>query len=324
MPCRPGSWGVDCAETCGNCAECANCDATTGECPHGCDTGFTLPFCTEMCPNMLYGSSCDQKCGHCANKTTCNHDGLCLDGCDGDYIPPMCVERTCPQGVWGSLCSNVCGKCQGGATCRLIDGACPGPCEEGYGGSFCKKRVKGIIHRDRSQRLQQCKRGTWGDECGQTCSGNCADDATCDPTDGSCIHCAPGYKLPDCSDRCEPGTWGSNCRFPCGECARDETCEDVSGKCPNECKEGFHPPACITSCDDGWYGDNCEHQCGHCRGGCHYKDGFCINGCETDWEGDTCSAMLRLGSGHRPRPSGTLITLAANTVMIVSTIFISL
>ena len=56
----------------------------------------------------------------------------------------------------------------------------------------------------RTPSFPECPAGTYGDHCSQTCSINCAGDPrVCDPFNGTCGSCLPGFK----GSKCDQGTY---------------------------------------------------------------------------------------------------------------------
>ena len=51
--CSSGTYGQDCAETCGNCDGGAPCDAVDGSCATGCAPGWTGGTCSN-CEYRFY------------------------------------------------------------------------------------------------------------------------------------------------------------------------------------------------------------------------------------------------------------------------------
>lgn len=45
--CDDGTYGTDCAWRCGWCKDYMACDKVTGQCPAGCQTGWTGSMCTQ-------------------------------------------------------------------------------------------------------------------------------------------------------------------------------------------------------------------------------------------------------------------------------------
>lgn len=312
-PCLPGTWGDNCQETCGFCRNCATCSPINGQCvktDNMCKPGFMPPSCAIKCPSKMFGPLCNKQCGHCRNGAPCDSFGVCLEGCDGEYIPPTCEVQSCPPGVWGTRCQNVCGRCKQGASCNVIGGGCPGACAVGYEGEFCTIIDKDIEDIFTSLQLQKCPAGKWGDGCTNDC-GLCRDTKSCATETGYCVDCKIGYDPPMCTSRCKPGFWGDRCLGQCGSCRNGRACDDVSGLCEGPCELGYLSPFCLYPCDGGTYGDDCKESCGHCRGTCHFKTGECTGGCEGNWQGKKCTVLVRASSDASSSTIDALWTILA-------------
>ena len=76
--CDDGTYGDNCALTCGNCINDAPCDKTSGKCA-GCEAGY-------------YGEKCDAPCGNCKLGTCDSQTGSCLGGCAAGYEGGRCDQ----------------------------------------------------------------------------------------------------------------------------------------------------------------------------------------------------------------------------------------
>jgi hypothetical protein len=48
-------------------------------------------FCFSACPDNTYGRNCRETCGLCAQNVACDKiSGVCSNGCDNSYRPPLC------------------------------------------------------------------------------------------------------------------------------------------------------------------------------------------------------------------------------------------
>nr|XP_022310810.1 secretory phospholipase A2 receptor-like isoform X2 [Crassostrea virginica] len=94
IKCSDGSYGKECQDTCGYCADQDVCHHTNGSCPNGCEAGYQGILCKAHCMNGTYGNNCSNTCGHCLDGGTCFHvNGTCLLGCDSGYTGSLCKFR---------------------------------------------------------------------------------------------------------------------------------------------------------------------------------------------------------------------------------------
>ncbi len=50
----------------------------------------------------------------------------------------FCYFSDCDPGGYGVSCASQCGHCVGGnLTCDVVNGTCPGGCEDGFGNHRC-------------------------------------------------------------------------------------------------------------------------------------------------------------------------------------------
>ncbi|KAH3892707.1 hypothetical protein DPMN_016832, partial [Dreissena polymorpha] len=85
--CVPGTYGTYCTETCGNCKNASTCNPTTGQCPSGCDVGYT-------------GSTCKDNVNECA-QNPCKNGATCNNLQNG-------YSCKCTQGWQGLNCDQGC------------------------------------------------------------------------------------------------------------------------------------------------------------------------------------------------------------------------
>ncbi|XP_064604630.1 receptor-type tyrosine-protein phosphatase T-like [Liolophura sinensis] len=100
--CTPGTYGLDCGERCGNCAEEPSvCDTTSGHCPQRtprCMLGYRTEKCDEVCTPGTYGLDCGKRCGNCAEgpsvcDTTSGHCPQRTPRCMLGYRTEKCDEE---------------------------------------------------------------------------------------------------------------------------------------------------------------------------------------------------------------------------------------
>ncbi|KAK6991347.1 multiple epidermal growth factor-like domains protein 10, partial [Biomphalaria glabrata] len=87
-----------------------------------------------------------------------------------------------------------------------------------------------------------CNEMTYGQSCSKICSTNCTDQK-CDPVNGKCNVCIPGYKGDFCNQTCSEKTYGQNCSLNCSSKCTDQKCDPVYGKC-NVCIPGYKGDFC--------------------------------------------------------------------------------
>ena len=166
----------------------------TGQCLHGCRTGWWGDLCLEPCPRGCFGS-CDRVSGKCSS---------CVDGRYGAENCSMYCDSYCRQ-VACNVTNGEC-DCGEGRYYSFENSACI-ECSEGCE-DICGKRANCT-----------CKSGYFGFRCDGKCSLNCKTQ-TCDITDGRCSGCKSGFH----GDRC-----GEVCGEGCTECHQDTGA--CGGKC---------------------------------------------------------------------------------------------
>lgn len=55
--CCDGTYGMECSESCGMCADRVACDKATGVCPSGCEDGFVGDLCLDYGKNFAVSKS---------------------------------------------------------------------------------------------------------------------------------------------------------------------------------------------------------------------------------------------------------------------------
>ncbi|PVD24706.1 hypothetical protein C0Q70_15191 [Pomacea canaliculata] len=271
--CKPGTYGQDCVQTCGNCMQ-DTCDPVNGTCKGDCDNGWEGVLCKKECDPGLWGPQCSRKC-HCKDPNEkCDHiTGECkTSGCPAGFSGKSCYTE-CTDGFYGENCIQPCGKCEGGgAMCDKKTGQCV-RCIPGFSGQKCE---------------QACKPEYWGKDCTSKC-GRCF-MGDCDEGSGKCKHgCLGGYQGAHCHEMCVAGRYGDNCDKVCGKC--DKYCNATTGVCsPSGCQDNFAGSKCLHDC--GKQG-TCDVPCGHCNGGdakCDKKLGVCTGTplCEPGYYGVSC------------------------------------
>ncbi|XP_046542692.1 scavenger receptor class F member 1-like [Haliotis rubra] len=271
LPCDGGTYGDNCTDVCGHCRFGLACDSDSGECPHGCQTGWTGSLCAEECGNNTYGPECTP-CGRCRER--CEVDtGRCPNSiCQPGWVGDRC-DRECFQGTYGPYCTP-CGQCQEGDNCDVGTGHCPNRCQDRWTGVRCDI---------------QCPGNTHGYNC--TRCGHCRGEEDCDRDTGQCPSgCDRGWSGPMCNTKCKLQTYGLNCGLKCGHCLGKGPCDHVTGDCSSGCDEGWFGSRCKLSCPGLTYGQDCQYRCGHCAKGskCHPSTGACADGCEDGWQGHDC------------------------------------
>ncbi|XP_025029677.1 scavenger receptor class F member 1 isoform X4 [Python bivittatus] len=162
-PCPGGTYGSQCAHSCGHCRNQEPCSPTDGACL-ACDPGWNGIHCKQPCPRGLYGENCTQLCPRCRRGETCHlQTGECQN-CEAGFAGARC-ETPCPPGFFGDGCQSPCPDCFHGS-CDPVSGTCL--CQAGYWGTSCN---------------QTCPEAFHGPNCSAPC--HCA-GAPCHPLSGDC------------------------------------------------------------------------------------------------------------------------------------------
>ncbi|CAL1534186.1 unnamed protein product [Lymnaea stagnalis] len=174
--CDPGTWGLDCNNTCQQSCR-TSCDAETGFCK-AC-VGFSdPPACDEECESVNWGINCTQSCStKCYNQSCNSQTGVCDKGCNGYSDSPVCTTQ-CLPGKWGVNCINECSSCLN-KSCDRFHGKCTLACEVGY-----------TKFPDCSP---GCSDGYYSSNCSLPCSQTCK-DRKCNYITGHCLQCLTGYQ----------------------------------------------------------------------------------------------------------------------------------
>ncbi|XP_004404166.1 PREDICTED: scavenger receptor class F member 1 isoform 2 [Odobenus rosmarus divergens] len=81
LPCRAGSYGPHCRDSCGHCRQKEPCSADTGNCA-SCEAGWNGTQCHQPCPPGTFGESCRELCPHCRLGEACQPDTGHCQRCD--------------------------------------------------------------------------------------------------------------------------------------------------------------------------------------------------------------------------------------------------
>ncbi|KAH9489826.1 hypothetical protein Btru_036279 [Bulinus truncatus] len=157
--------------------------------------------------------------------------------------------------------------------------------------------------------LSECKQGTFGSSCLQTCPVHCSEDG-CDMVTGYCLTCQPGYQRRSCDQICNPTWYGGGCRERCSQLCRDQLCHHENGKC-DKCYSGAMGDFCQQVCPPNTYGEDCTFRCSpDCKSNlsapldiCHPVTGVCsyketqvkndkVLGEKGIWVGITCTVVI--------------------------------
>ncbi|KAL3880534.1 hypothetical protein ACJMK2_032768 [Sinanodonta woodiana] len=285
--CQKGTFGDVCNATCGNCLYGnVSCDSTTGQCPEGCQTGWSGDKCKEGCKIGTYGYGCNETCGMCVNGNyNCSTtDGRCKLGCTAGWQGENCKQK-CSKGTYGDGCNETCGKCfRGNDNCSTNNGHCQIGCEAGWWSDTCK---------------QPCSQGTYSYGCNETCGMCYSGNISCSIIDGLCNDgCEAGWHGGDCKQACLNGTYGYGCNMTCGMCLNgNNSCSTFDGKCKLGCNAGWRGATCKQECVNGTYGYGCSETCGQCLHGansCSIINGTCIDGCQDGWKDEKCTTDIRV------------------------------
>ncbi|CAG5124591.1 unnamed protein product, partial [Candidula unifasciata] len=261
IACEPGRYGDNCTSLCSsNCRQMGNstvpeCDFITGECSHGCKTGYIRPMCQSACELGTYGDDCSILCSsNCRQNGSfsvaeCDFiTGECPEGCLPGYIGLTC-KTACEPGLYGDNCTFLCSvNCQQRRTsserrCNFVTGECLSGCVLGYSLPTCESA---------------CEPGRFGNNCMSVCSSNCWQNGTfsdpeCDFVTGECPDgCFPGYAIPTCHSECQNGMYGENCTSVCSSNCRQRgtsstrRCHHTTGGCLSGCVPGYTGQMCET------------------------------------------------------------------------------
>ncbi|KAL8594024.1 hypothetical protein ACOMHN_016403 [Nucella lapillus] len=146
--CGDGTYGQNCANSCGQCRDGDVCNTVNGTCPSGCRTGFDpTDLCKTSCGDGTYGQNCANSCGQCRDGDVCNTvTGTCPSGCRPGFDPTdFLCKRSCADGTYGENCVSSCGQCGGNDVCDKTNGSCPAGCKSGYNSTdlLCMTQVAG-------------------------------------------------------------------------------------------------------------------------------------------------------------------------------------
>ncbi|XP_055884961.1 uncharacterized protein LOC106074796 isoform X2 [Biomphalaria glabrata] len=274
--CNPGYKGSHCLEVCGYCSGDGICNKESGVCPNLCQIGY-------------YGKNCNQNCSQCKDGYCNRETGDCQSGCEVKYTGLKCEEE-CPRCGGDGSCNQQDEKCLYGCPAGFRGDKCLFECGKCAGNGNCDQRT-GICH-------DFCKPGYWTPDCTKTC-GQC-NKQKCNISDGRCLHgCLKGFK-------------GDTCKINCKNCLQS-LCDD-SGHCIMGCFMGFAGEDCETACqncnktnfscnrtnflclygcDTGFFGNDCHSPCGKCAGDgtCHRLTGTCYDGCIAGYKGFNCKVI---------------------------------
>ncbi|XP_070183841.1 receptor-type tyrosine-protein phosphatase alpha-like, partial [Littorina saxatilis] len=166
--------------------------------------------------------------------------------------------------------------------------------------------------------VKACDDGKYGLRCLLPC-GHCQGGGACDPENGTCPLCDPGYYPPTCQDACRDKTYGKNCSERCGHCKGGQPCNTTTGECTDGCQPGYTGSHCKTQCNAGLYGERCNGTCGHCQVNttCHHEDGHCLAGCVAEFTGPMCS-QAAVSGGSTGVVGGAVGGVIAAIVVIVA------
>uniref|UniRef100_A0A8B9SCP7 Scavenger receptor class F member 1 n=1 Tax=Apteryx owenii TaxID=8824 RepID=A0A8B9SCP7_APTOW len=163
-PCPAGSYGPQCAHSCGSCEGSQPCTAADGACA-GCRPGWNGTLCQERCAAGYHGAGCHQRCPRCRAGEACDSESGACAGCEPGWTGPSC-NSSCPAGTFGDGCRQPCPDCVSGS-CDPVSGACV--CWAGYWGGSCN---------------ETCPEGYFGVNCSSACQ---CSRGTCHPVRGRCV-----------------------------------------------------------------------------------------------------------------------------------------
>ncbi|KAL4219778.1 hypothetical protein ACF0H5_020191 [Mactra antiquata] len=249
--------------------ECADsrfivCDQTCINLPGSytcvCQTGFLLidGSCQDIdeCENKK--SNCEQMCENTVGSYNC----LCEDG----FRLNLTDRESC---IASSDCLNP-EKCGNHSTCFHYNDEDICKCFTGF--------------QNNSGMCEECKAGTYGDNCKQNCTCNDTNTDFCDHVSGDCV-CKTGWEGLQCNkdtDECKNAS----------TCPQHSTCINTDGSYQCDCDIGYYeiPSGLCSVCDNKHYGEYCLNECTCILTNtisCHHINGNCE--CMEGWTGDICS-----------------------------------
>ncbi|XP_039224203.1 scavenger receptor class F member 1 [Crotalus tigris] len=141
-PCQGGTYGPQCAHSCGHCRNQQPCSPVEGACL-ACDPGWNGTHCRQPCSLGLYGENCTQPCPrHCRQGETCHPQTGRCQNCEAGFVGARC-EAPCPLSFFGEACQSPCPDCFHGS-CDPASGTCL--CQPGYWGSSCNQTCPEAFH----------------------------------------------------------------------------------------------------------------------------------------------------------------------------------
>lgn len=204
--CSDQSFGVQCERTC-NCKDNAPCDDITGECPNGCQKGWSNDTCdTSVVCDWKYEFQCSDGTGCIPNTFKCDHHQDCVDNSDEsmDICNSTCYDEhrfKCKNGN----CISRLSLCDGVNSCGdwsdESNNVCTGP-------AHCKKSEFKCNNGKCIPKSFKCDRQ---DDC-----GDYSDEAYCiDP----CL-----FKFRCTNGKCIAPTWACDGQDDCGDNSDEESC----------------------------------------------------------------------------------------------------
>ncbi|XP_055884504.1 multiple epidermal growth factor-like domains protein 10 [Biomphalaria glabrata] len=145
-----------------------------------------------------------------------------------------------------------------------------------------------------------CYETTYGQNCSKTCSKNCTNQK-CDPVNGKCNVCIPGFTGDFCNQICAETNFGQNCSQICSRQCANQTCHHANGSC-KLCYPGYIGDYCNQTCPPGRFGQNCSEVCdSNCNNSlaCDNINGYCYNGCKVGYSGNQCNEECKTGKWGR-------------------------
>ncbi|XP_052260686.1 uncharacterized protein LOC127864837 isoform X2 [Dreissena polymorpha] len=208
------------------------------------DWHISLRFDVLGCPCGNHnGSQCEHSCPtNCAsvnNITSCDDQGVCVDGCFRDFFGRKC-NNPCPSNCAavanGSRCDQQ-GVCVNGCVDshfgRQCSNPCPINCATGANARRCDQQ---------GDCFNGCVNDHFGRQCSNPCPSNCAaggNTSRCDQQ-GDCVKgCVNDHFGRQCSNSCP-----TNCAPVAGE----SRCSN-SGTCTMGCVAGYKGGTCESSID---------------------------------------------------------------------------
>ena len=140
LECSDGTYGKECQDICGYCADLDVCHHTNGSCPNGCEAGYKGRLCKTRKLACCYASTSTK----IKNRPDCSFHTLYahLWNSSSDFVGIRLLI------VWNK-CSNTCGHCLNDGHCFHVHGTflLHLGCNLGYTGDLCNLSYWIVLYR---------------------------------------------------------------------------------------------------------------------------------------------------------------------------------